>query len=85
MASFSRCRGGSSSIASDRWPWAARARVPPARGRVAATHHQLLDQLGRQLAAALIRWERPFQLIVGAGLVVVGAWDLANNLDLILA
>jgi len=46
----------------------------------------LLGQLrGRQLAAALIRWERPFQLIVGAGLVVVGAWDLANNLDLILA
>jgi cytochrome c-type biogenesis protein len=46
----------------------------------------LLGQLrGRQLAAALIRWERPFQLIVGAVLVVVGVWDLANNLDLILA
>jgi cytochrome c-type biogenesis protein len=46
----------------------------------------LLGQLrGRQLAAALIRWERPLQLILGAGLVGVGVWDLANNLDLILA
>jgi cytochrome c-type biogenesis protein len=46
----------------------------------------LLGQLrGRQLAAALIRWERPLQLILGAVLVGVGVWDLANNLDLILA
>lgn len=46
----------------------------------------LLGQLrGRQLAAAMIRWERPLQVILGAALVVVGAWDLANNLDLILA
>ena len=46
----------------------------------------LLGQLrGRQLAAAMIRWERPLQLILGAVLVGVGVWDLANNLDLILA
>jgi len=45
----------------------------------------LLGQLrGRQLAAALIRWERPLQIILGAALVGVGVWDLANNLDLIL-
>ena len=46
----------------------------------------LLGQLrGRQLAAAMIRWERPLQLILGAALVGVGVWDLASNLDLILA
>jgi len=46
----------------------------------------LLGQLrGRQLAEAMIRWERPLQLILGSALVVVGVWDLANNLALILA
>jgi cytochrome c-type biogenesis protein len=46
----------------------------------------LLSQLrGRQLAAALIRWERPLQVILGAALVGIGVWDLANNLDLLLA
>jgi len=46
----------------------------------------LLGQLrGRQLAAAMIRWERPLQLVLGAVLVAIGVWDLGNNLDLILA
>jgi len=46
----------------------------------------LLGQLrGRQLAAAMIRWQRPLQVILGAVLVGVGVWDLANNLDFILA
>ena len=35
---------------------------------------------GAQLARALIRWERPLQLVVGAALVAVGLWDLAQNL-----
>lgn len=46
----------------------------------------LLGQLrGRQLAAVLVRWERPLQVILGAALVGIGIWDLANNIDLILA
>lgn len=46
----------------------------------------MLGQLrGRQLAATMIRWERPLQIVLGAVLVGVGAWDLATNLDLILA
>jgi cytochrome c-type biogenesis protein len=45
----------------------------------------LLGQVrGRQLAAALVRWERPLQLVLGMALVGIGIWDLANNLDLIL-
>jgi cytochrome c-type biogenesis protein len=46
----------------------------------------LLGQVrGTQLARALTRWERPFQAVLGTALVAVGVWDLANNLDLILA
>jgi cytochrome c-type biogenesis protein len=36
---------------------------------------------GAALARALIRWERPLQLMVGAALVAVGTWDLARNLS----
>lgn len=46
----------------------------------------LLDQLsGARLARAMVRWERPLQLVVGAALVVIGAWDLAANLPNLLA
>ena len=34
----------------------------------------------RELARAMIRWERPLQLVLGATLVVIGAWDLWVNL-----
>lgn len=45
----------------------------------------LLGQVrGRQLAAALVRWERPLQLVLGVALVGIGIWDLASNVDLIL-
>lgn len=40
---------------------------------------------GAQLARAVVRYERPLQLVLGAVLVAVGAWDLASNLPLILA
>jgi len=46
----------------------------------------LLDHLsGARLAQAMVRWERPVQLVLGAGLVVIGAWDLALNLPNLLA
>jgi cytochrome c-type biogenesis protein len=35
---------------------------------------------GRQLAAAIVRWERPIQLVLGVALVGIGVWDLSNNL-----
>jgi cytochrome c-type biogenesis protein len=35
---------------------------------------------GRQLAAAIVRWERPIQLVLGAALILIGLWDLNNNL-----
>lgn len=34
----------------------------------------------RELAGAALRWERPLQLVLGAVLVAVGAWDLYVNL-----
>ncbi len=34
---------------------------------------------GAQLARALVRWERPLQLVIGVLLVVVGLWDLNEN------
>ena len=40
---------------------------------------------GRQLARAMLRFERPLQLILGAGLLAVGAWDLWLNLPQVLA
>jgi cytochrome c-type biogenesis protein len=46
----------------------------------------LLGQVrGAELARAMIRWERPIQIVLGAALVLIGIWDLAVNLDLILA
>lgn len=35
---------------------------------------------GRQLAAAIVRWERPIQVVLGVALVAIGVWDLSNNL-----
>jgi cytochrome c-type biogenesis protein len=40
---------------------------------------------GAALARAVVRYERPLQLILGATLVAVGIWDLTVNLPLILA
>lgn len=40
---------------------------------------------GAQLARAVVRFERPLQLVLGTVLIGVGAWDLASNLPLILA
>ena len=34
---------------------------------------------GAQLARALVRHERPLQLVLGAALVAIGAWDLSEN------
>lgn len=39
----------------------------------------------RELASALVRWERPLQVVLGAALVVIGAWDLWVNLPQVLA
>lgn len=39
---------------------------------------------GRQLASAVVRWERPIQLVLGTALVAIGLWDLSNNLPTIL-
>lgn len=38
----------------------------------------------RELASAVVRWERPLQLVLGAALVVIGAWDLWINLPQVL-
>lgn len=40
---------------------------------------------GAQLARTIVRWERPLQLIIGAALVIIGAWDLREQLPNILA
>ena len=41
----------------------------------------LFDQVsGARLARAMVRWERPMQLVLGAVLVAVGLWDLSANL-----
>jgi cytochrome c-type biogenesis protein len=34
---------------------------------------------GAQLARALVRWERPLQLVLGVVLVAIGIWDLREN------
>ena len=45
----------------------------------------LLGELrGRELARALVRWERPLQVVLGVVLVVVGVWDLWVNLPQVL-
>jgi cytochrome c-type biogenesis protein len=38
----------------------------------------------RDLARAMVRWERPIQLVLGALLVIVGVWDLRENLPQVL-
>ena len=38
----------------------------------------------RDLARAMVRWERPLQLVLGAALVVIGAWDLWVNLPQVI-
>ena len=40
---------------------------------------------GAELARAVVRYERPLQLVLGAALVTVGVWDLTVNLPLILS
>jgi len=40
---------------------------------------------GAQLARALVQYERPLQLVLGAVLIGVGIWDLSVNLPQILA
>ena len=40
---------------------------------------------GAELARAVVRYERPLQLVLGAALVAVGVWDLTVNLPLILS
>jgi cytochrome c-type biogenesis protein len=39
---------------------------------------------GRELARALVRWERPLQVVLGIALVVIGAWDLWVNLPQVI-
>lgn len=39
---------------------------------------------GRELARALVRWERPLQVVTGVALVVIGVWDLSLNLPQLL-
>jgi cytochrome c-type biogenesis protein len=38
----------------------------------------------RALAQGVVRWERPLQLVLGAALVAIGAWDLWTNLPLVI-
>jgi cytochrome c-type biogenesis protein len=38
----------------------------------------------RDLARALLRWERPLQVLLGLLLVAIGAWDLWSNLPQVL-
>ena len=40
---------------------------------------------GAQLARAVVRYERPLQLVLGSALDAVGIWDLTVNLPLILS
>ena len=40
---------------------------------------------GAELAGAVIRYERPLQLVLGSALVAIGIWDLSVNLPLIVA
>lgn len=40
---------------------------------------------GRELAGALVRWERGLQVAIGLALVAIGIWDLLQNLPALLA
>lgn len=48
----------------------------------------LLGMIGqvraREIARAVVRWERPLQLVLGTALVVIGAWDLWVNLPQVI-
>lgn len=37
-----------------------------------------------ELARALVRWERPLQVVLGVALVAIGTWDLSVNLPQVL-
>jgi cytochrome c-type biogenesis protein len=39
---------------------------------------------GAQIARAIVRWERPLQLVIGIALVAIGAWDLREQLPNII-
>ncbi|MGQ0609362.1 MAG: cytochrome c biogenesis CcdA family protein [Chloroflexota bacterium] len=39
---------------------------------------------GRDLARALVRWERALQIVIGLALVLIGIWDLYQNLPNLL-
>ncbi|MGH2380932.1 MAG: cytochrome c biogenesis CcdA family protein [Candidatus Limnocylindria bacterium] len=39
---------------------------------------------GRDLARALVRWERGLQIVIGVALIVIGIWDLLQNLPSLL-
>jgi cytochrome c-type biogenesis protein len=38
----------------------------------------------RDLARAMVQWERPLQVVLGVALVVIGAWDLWTNLPQVI-
>jgi cytochrome c-type biogenesis protein len=38
----------------------------------------------RELARAMVRWERPLQVVLGTALVAIGAWDLWVNLPQVI-
>lgn len=40
---------------------------------------------GRDLARALVRWERGLQVVLGLALVAIGVWDLFQNLPNLVA
>lgn len=40
---------------------------------------------GRDLARALVRWERGLQVVLGLALIAIGIWDLLQNLPALLA
>ncbi|MGH2358859.1 MAG: cytochrome c biogenesis protein CcdA [Candidatus Limnocylindria bacterium] len=39
---------------------------------------------GAEMARAMLRWERPIQVVLGAALVAIGAWDLWVNLPQVI-
>lgn len=45
----------------------------------------LIGQMrARELARAMLRWERPLQLVLGTALIVIGSWDLWVNLPQVI-
>lgn len=39
---------------------------------------------GAQVARAIVRWERPIGIVLGAALVAIGVWDLVGNLPTLI-